>query len=93
MNHSQISVIGDAETIEGFEIAGIVSDENTPTLITVRRDDPAPLLAGAFRRQVLREDIGIVFVCDFVSQKISDEISRYRGTLPSVMIIPSKGRL
>lgn len=91
-DYSKIAIIGDADTIRGFEIAGVANRPGPPTIVEVTREDSEDAIAEIFAEQINRKDIAIVFICDFASRMIAPHIKRYKGTLPSVMIIPSKNR-
>lgn len=91
-DYSNIAVIADTETIRGFMIAGVVNDPEMPTILEVKRNTPAEELSRLFLQQTQRRDIAILMICDFASQKISSEIAKYNGFVPSVLIIPSKNK-
>ena len=91
-DYSHIAIIGDADTIEGFEIAGMANRAGLPTVLEVTRTDTAESIAAIFQEQIKRKDIAIIFICDFASQKIQQQISKHRLTLPSVLVIPSKNK-
>lgn len=89
---SKIAIIADADTMVGFEIAGVANDPNFPTLIRVAKTDPREKIAGIYEEQMRRKDIAIIFICDFASSKIKREIVKNKTALPSVLIIPSKSK-
>ncbi|KAM0672561.1 subunit F of V-type ATPase [Ordospora colligata] len=87
---TRIGMIGDEETLLGFLIAGIESTNETPNLVYVTHDTSEDDLRKNFRALTSREDLAMILICDFVAEKIEDDISRYKETIPAILIIPSK---
>lgn len=92
IDYSRISIIGDEDTIIGFEIAGLASSEDYPTISKIDRNDSSEKIEKIFKSHLVRKDIAIILICDFASKKIKHEILKNKGCLPSVLIIPSKNK-
>ena len=88
-----IAIVGDIDTIEGLQIAGIVDDPLKSVFAQVTAEDTPDKISEALKAIAQRGDVGLVLVCDFASRKIPAEMHRRRGQYPCVFTIPSKNRL
>lgn len=90
MERTKIGVIGDDETLSGFMIAGVRSSLEDPVLISVSSHTSDQDLKSWFIKLTHRADIAILFICDFVADKIRDDLNKYKQLLPSILEIGSK---
>ncbi|EEQ81897.1 hypothetical protein NCER_101494 [Vairimorpha ceranae BRL01] len=88
--HNSVGILGDEDTINGFMISGIQLDTKNPNLIQVTYNTPEEDLKKMFTKLILRKDLALILVCDFVYEKILEEIKKYDGLIPSIIEIPSK---
>jgi V-type H+-transporting ATPase subunit F len=91
-SRTRIGVMGDEETLIGFLIAGVESLYGDPNLVQVTEETPEEDLRRLFHALVKRRDIAIVLICDFVAEKLKEEIQEYKDPIPSLLEIPSKAR-
>lgn len=89
---ARIGIIGDEETLTGFLIAGVENTHDTPNLVHVTPATPDDDLKRSFHSLTARDDLAIILICDFVAEKLRDEIDTYRETVPAVLVIASKNR-
>lgn len=83
-----VSVIADKDTINGFRIAGI-SNNNNDLLFTVSLETKNEEIFSFLYQKLNDKKVGIIFICDFVVEKINLELSKFNSTIPFVMVIPS----
>lgn len=82
----KVAVVGDRETITGFKIAGVVESSNI--YADVSKDEGKHEITKIFTELTKNPDVGIIFICKSIAQKIPEQIEKYKNILPSVMIIP-----
>ncbi|KAH9411827.1 ATP synthase [Ordospora pajunii] len=87
---TRIGMVGDEETLFGFLIAGIENTNENPNLVYVTYDTPEEDLRKSFRALTSRDDLAMILICDFVAERIEDDVSKYKETIPAILIIPSK---
>jgi V-type H+-transporting ATPase subunit F len=85
-----IGIIGDEDTINGFMISGIEFNTKNPNLFQASYNTSEEDLKKMFSTLIMRRDLALVLICDFVFEKIRDEIEKYDKDLPSIIEIPSK---
>ncbi|EPR79950.1 Vacuolar ATP synthase subunit F [Spraguea lophii 42_110] len=85
-----VGIIAEEDMITGFEFTGLVRNVEKPNFIPVTPETPEEELEILFSEMVTREDIAIIFICDFAAEKIHNTIKKYNDVLPSILIIPSK---
>ncbi|KAI5150707.1 V-type H+-transporting ATPase subunit F [Enteropsectra breve] len=90
MDFSKIAVIGDEETVVGYELAGVVRSGEGTNIHIVKRNESSERLAEIFDSLVERKDIAIIFICEFASQIIEKKVQGYKKILPSLLVVPSK---
>ena len=83
-----ISVIADKDTINGFKIAG-VPNNNNDLLFTVNLETKNEEIFFFLHRKLNDKKVGIIFICDFIVEKINLELSKFNSTIPFIMVIPS----
>lgn len=83
-----ISVIADKDTINGFKIAG-VPNNNDDLLFTVNLETKNEEIFSFLHRKLNDKKVGIIFICDFIVEKINLELSKFNSTIPFIMVIPS----
>ncbi|EOB12657.1 Vacuolar proton pump subunit F [Nosema bombycis CQ1] len=87
-NKTQIGIIGDEDTLNGFMIAGI---PHGPNLVQVSPSTHEDDLKTIFSTLVRMKGLSILLVSDFVSKKIKEEIEKHNSKeLPFVFVIPSR---
>lgn len=89
---TRIGIIGDEETLTGFLIAGIENVQDDQNLIQVSLNTSDEDLRKSFRNLTNRKDLAIILVCDFVADKLKEEIGLYTETVPAVLVIASKNK-
>lgn len=85
-----IAILADEDTIRSFSLTEIPSFKEPKNFITVNHDTPEEELIGFFNELVERRDVAIVFIADFVAQKIQHVMTKYKEILPSLLEIPSR---
>jgi V-type H+-transporting ATPase subunit F len=85
-----VGILGDEETITGFMFTGLESNKENPNCIIVNKETPEDELTKHFTNLISREDIAILFICDFVFKKIEGKVISCKKLLPSILEIPSK---
>ncbi|KAM0688658.1 H(+)-transporting V1 sector ATPase subunit F [Conglomerata obtusa] len=90
VERNRVGIIGDEDTIIGFQICGLVDNVVQRNFIPVTNETPEEDLIRYFKELSVREDISIVFVCDFVAAKIRNVMDECRQMMPSILEIPSK---
>ena len=86
--YSQIAIMGDIETISGFELAGFSrKDGNALEVLDIHNKEE---VIKMFEDLVQKKEIAIILVCDFVAVMIEPQIKNHVVPLPSILIIPSK---
>lgn len=83
-----ISVIADKDTINGFKIAG-VPNNNNDLLFTVNLETKNEEIFSFLHRKLNDKKVGIIFICDFIVEKINLELSKFNSTIPFIMVIPN----
>lgn len=83
-----ISFIADKDTINGFKIAG-VPNNNNDLLFTVNLETKNEEIFSFLHRKLNDKKVGIIFICDFIVEKINLELSKFNSTIPFIMVIPS----
>lgn len=87
---TNIGIIGDEDTINGFMISGIEYNTKNPNLLQASYNTPEEDLKKMFNTLVMRKDLALIFICDFVYEKIREDIDQFDKNLPSILEIPSK---
>ena len=82
-----ISVIADKDTINGFKIAG-VPNNNDDLLFTVNLETKNEEIFSFLHRKLNDKKVGIIFICDFIVEKINLELSKFNCSIPFIMVIP-----
>ncbi|KCZ76602.1 V-type ATPase, F subunit [Anncaliia algerae PRA109] len=85
-----IAILADEDTIRSFSLTGIPSFKEPQNFITVTHDTLEEDLVTHFNDLISRKDVAILFIADFVAQKIQKSIDKYKEILPSLIEIPSR---
>jgi V-type H+-transporting ATPase subunit F len=90
----KIAVLGDSETIQGFQIAGIQNDPENRTLWEISPGDLPQTVFNIYTGLLSRKDIAIILVCDFIQTILADFrcFKNKQNVTPSILIIPSKNK-
>ncbi|WUR04892.1 V-type proton ATPase subunit F (VATF) [Vairimorpha necatrix] len=89
-SRTNIGILGDEDTINGFMISGVESNTKNPNLLLANYNTSEEDLKKMFNSLVFRKDLALILICDFVFEKIREEISKFNDDLPSIIEIPSK---
>lgn len=89
---TRIGIIGDEETLTGFLMAGVENVQDEPNLIQVIQSTSEEDLKRIFCLLTSRRDLAIILICDFVADKLKNEIDSYKETIPAVLVIASKNK-
>lgn len=84
-----VGLIADEGMVHGFKMTGLLYNEKNPNFHMVNTNTNEELLERQFE-ELVREDIAIVFVADFVAENIRDCMKKWRGLVPTVLTIPTK---
>lgn len=87
---TRIGIIGDEETLTGFLMAGIENVQDEPNLIQVSLTTSEEDLKKSFRMLTSRRDLAIILVCDFIAERLKEDIDAYTDTVPAILVIASK---
>lgn len=88
-----IAVIGDADTVAGFLMAGVGERDGKKDVNYFEvdlKDTPVPAIEDAFKRFTEREDIAIVLINQYIANEIRPVLAKFSAPVPAVLEIPSK---
>ncbi|CAM9881451.1 unnamed protein product, partial [Chrysoparadoxa australica] len=86
-----IGVIGDADTVTGFLLAGVGNRTAASTnFLVVNEDTHVDVIEESFNRLTSRDDIAIVLINQHIATEIRHILKDYTKTVPTVLEIPSK---
>ena len=85
-----VGLIADEGMVKGFQMTGLVFDKKNSNFHMVTPTTSDEQLEQLFEELVVRPDIAIVFVGDFVAERIKTSMSRWRALVPTVLAIPTK---
>lgn len=87
---NKVGLIADEGFVTGFIMTGLISDPKDKNFHTVSTSTSEEELEKLFDDLIKRNDIAIVFVADFVAEKIQNAMKRFKEVVPTVMTIPTK---
>eukprot|EP00475_Leptophrys_vorax_P031676 TRINITY_DN4807_c0_g2_i2.p1 TRINITY_DN4807_c0_g2~~TRINITY_DN4807_c0_g2_i2.p1 ORF type:complete len:128 (-),score=42.75 TRINITY_DN4807_c0_g2_i2:63-446(-) len=88
-----IAIIGDADTVTGFLLAGIGqrgAKGNNNFFVVDGETTRIEMVEEAFNRFTSREDIGIIMINQSIANEIRHLINRHSKAIPTIVEIPSK---
>ena len=87
-----IAVIGDEDTVVGFLLGGAGELDRTrrPNYLVVDKNTAVADIEETFKQFTSRDDIAIIFICQYIAEMIRHLIDGHRKTIPAVLEIPSK---
>ncbi|KRH94127.1 V-type ATPase, F subunit [Pseudoloma neurophilia] len=86
----KVGLICDEGMITGFIMTGLISDKKDKNFFTVDKQTCEEDLENIFKDLISRQDIAIIFVADFVANKIKHVMDGYKEVVPTIMTIPTK---
>lgn len=89
-DRNKVGLIADEGLVKGFMMTGLILEKKAKNFHTVDMKTPEEELEEIFEILMNREDIAIIFVADFVAQKIKPLMDKFKEVVPTVMIIPTK---
>ncbi|ELA42321.1 uncharacterized protein VICG_00721 [Vittaforma corneae ATCC 50505] len=84
----KIALIGSEKAAQGFEIAGL--NKKDGTVYTFEHDCDIERLKEAFYTLINKNDVGLIFIAENLSELLKNEINEYKKTLPAILKIPSR---
>lgn len=85
-----VGLIADEGMVKGFQMTGLVYDKKNPNFHMVSSTTSDEDLEQLFEELIIRPDIAIVFVGDFVAERIRGCMNRCTSLIPTVLEIPTK---
>merc|ERR1711865_1199785 len=87
-----VAVIGDHDTCAGMLLAGIGDIERGKgsNYMKVDSNTEVPSIEAKFAELTQRDDVAIVVINQWISEKIEGVIANYTQLFPTVVLVPSK---
>lgn len=89
-DRTKVGLISDEGMVKGFKMTGLVYDHKNKNFHVATPDMTEDELEKIFEEIVIRPDISIVFVGDFVAKKIQIAMNKFKEVVPTILIIPTK---
>ena len=87
-----VSIIGDEPTVTGFLLTGVGerNKKGEANFLIVTKDTSASQIETFLKKQLERDDVGIVLISQNVAEIVRNIIAEHQEVIPTIMEIPSK---
>lgn len=73
-----------------MQLTGLPNPEEEKNFIEIDINETKDVIMNHFSILTERPDIGIIIICEYVKEKIKNELKKYKKVLPVIIEIPSK---